>query len=415
MTSAYMDGTAGEVWVSALALSEEGRIHQAVFEFESVATDLERQLAAASRAASTQRVQALLVELLGKLHQEIEAHLAFLRGNLFAALEIPPTATTAEVKKAYRALALRYHPDKSGVSPKLFTIVQQAYETLSDPARRRRYAPDKSAQEWASYRQRHAHQLRAHLKKTDLENKTPSEASKPPTDEPNAKKQSEYPADEATTPTTELSGDAIRSMKIPELKARLSRLGVSLRGRLKRSDLEAELGRFASDAVDPSRLADELRALRHAERCRRALALPVDQLRALLRFAGQPPPSFFGRAALATAVAHAFSPDPACEEGGRHEKEEEEPAGAPRSSFVDQLRSQTGTTPARAVPATDPSTVRSEADFWMSGSKHASANPLFAAGEGSFGPHHFFVGEHPVPSPTTPVPVAAGGWFWGSS
>ncbi|KAJ7349432.1 hypothetical protein DFH08DRAFT_743556 [Mycena albidolilacea] len=53
-------------------------------------------------------------------------------------LEVPPTASESELKKAYRKKALRLHPDKGG-DPELFKEVTHAYEILSDPDKRSIY------------------------------------------------------------------------------------------------------------------------------------------------------------------------------------------------------------------------------------------------------------------------------------
>ncbi|KAJ7063047.1 hypothetical protein C8F01DRAFT_1131294 [Mycena amicta] len=53
-------------------------------------------------------------------------------------LEVPPSASESDLKKAYRKKALRLHPDKGG-DPELFKEVTHAYEVLSDPDRRSIY------------------------------------------------------------------------------------------------------------------------------------------------------------------------------------------------------------------------------------------------------------------------------------
>jgi DnaJ-class molecular chaperone len=50
---------------------------------------------------------------------------------------VDPDATQAQIKSAYRRRAKQSHPDHQGGSCKPFRDVQEAYEVLSDPARRR--------------------------------------------------------------------------------------------------------------------------------------------------------------------------------------------------------------------------------------------------------------------------------------
>ncbi|CAI5728230.1 unnamed protein product [Hyaloperonospora brassicae] len=58
--------------------------------------------------------------------------------KFYDALGVPKTATTAEIKKAYRKLALKNHPDKGG-DPELFKTITVAYEVLSDQEKRELY------------------------------------------------------------------------------------------------------------------------------------------------------------------------------------------------------------------------------------------------------------------------------------
>lgn len=54
-------------------------------------------------------------------------------------LEVPHTATIEDIKKAYRRLAKKWHPDKNGESTEageMFKKVKAAYDCLIDPIKR---------------------------------------------------------------------------------------------------------------------------------------------------------------------------------------------------------------------------------------------------------------------------------------
>ncbi len=62
--------------------------------------------------------------------------------NLYILLEINSTASSNEIKSAYRALAKKYHPDKNignKTAEEYFKEIQEAYAILSNPEKRRRY------------------------------------------------------------------------------------------------------------------------------------------------------------------------------------------------------------------------------------------------------------------------------------
>ncbi|XP_046678950.1 dnaJ homolog subfamily B member 6-A isoform X3 [Homalodisca vitripennis] len=63
--------------------------------------------------------------------------------DYYRVLEVQRQASVAEIKKAYRRLALKWHPDKNPDNPdeanKKFKEISEAYEVLSDEKKRRVY------------------------------------------------------------------------------------------------------------------------------------------------------------------------------------------------------------------------------------------------------------------------------------
>ena len=65
-------------------------------------------------------------------------------------LGIPQNASTEDIKKAYRKLSLKYHPDKNDNDDyfsERFKEVKEAYETLTNPERKRIYDQNLGSQQ----------------------------------------------------------------------------------------------------------------------------------------------------------------------------------------------------------------------------------------------------------------------------
>ncbi|CEF69136.1 DnaJ-like-2 [Strongyloides ratti] len=54
-------------------------------------------------------------------------------------LEVCPDASEVEIKKAYRKMALKYHPDKNPTGAEKFKQITKAYDVLSDPEKKKKY------------------------------------------------------------------------------------------------------------------------------------------------------------------------------------------------------------------------------------------------------------------------------------
>ena len=62
--------------------------------------------------------------------------------NYYEILGLDKNATQDDIKKAYRKLAIKYHPDKNLDNPEAeenFKIINEAYSILSDDSKRRIY------------------------------------------------------------------------------------------------------------------------------------------------------------------------------------------------------------------------------------------------------------------------------------
>lgn len=72
--------------------------------------------------------------------------------DYYKILGLSKSASQEEIKKAYRKLALKYHPDKNPNNPQAeekFKEVAEAYEVLKDPEKRQRY--DELGANWKQY------------------------------------------------------------------------------------------------------------------------------------------------------------------------------------------------------------------------------------------------------------------------
>jgi len=74
--------------------------------------------------------------------------------DYYKVLGVPKSATQAEIKKKFRKLAVKYHPDKNKDNPSAedkFKEINEAYEVLGDEKKRKQY--DELGANWKNYRQ----------------------------------------------------------------------------------------------------------------------------------------------------------------------------------------------------------------------------------------------------------------------
>ena len=77
--------------------------------------------------------------------------------DYYKILGVTKTASEEEIKKAYRAKALQYHPDKNqgnAAAEEMFKKINEAYSVLSDPTKRAQYDSGNSfSQQYQPYTQ----------------------------------------------------------------------------------------------------------------------------------------------------------------------------------------------------------------------------------------------------------------------
>src|SRR5438874_13521397 len=83
-------------------------------------------------------------------HRSLDEIMAVKYKDYYETLGVSRTASEEEIKKAFRKLARKYHPDvaKGKGTEEKFKEINEAYEVLGDPAKRKKY--DELGANWQS-------------------------------------------------------------------------------------------------------------------------------------------------------------------------------------------------------------------------------------------------------------------------
>ena len=75
--------------------------------------------------------------------------------DYYSTLGVSRNSSPEDIKKAYRKLAMRYHPDRNNGDDRKFKDIQRAYEVLSDPQKRKMFdmGADPTQQHSGNFRQ----------------------------------------------------------------------------------------------------------------------------------------------------------------------------------------------------------------------------------------------------------------------
>jgi len=96
--------------------------------------------------ACNSKMTSIIGKLESQIDTEVAAYVELLEGNFFVALGVRTSSSDKDVKKAYRKLALKHHPDRQDKTncpgaDVIFPLIQNAYEELSERCRRVNYKP----------------------------------------------------------------------------------------------------------------------------------------------------------------------------------------------------------------------------------------------------------------------------------
>ena len=115
-------------WKRAEDLKAHGNLHEAATSFNRVLRLL-REEATSQGVGASNKVSALVDKLREKAEEEIGATCITMRAaSPYVVLGLEGLAPVKAVKKAYRKMALKYHPDRNPDSKDVFVIIQVGNE-----------------------------------------------------------------------------------------------------------------------------------------------------------------------------------------------------------------------------------------------------------------------------------------------